>query len=282
MTEIWLKQCPICLVDFVPLKDFRFFACGHKWCSSCSKKHKSDPLCGECRQPKGKPHRIYLDLEDLVDDQVVLVSDGLNAINMDSSPSDIEAFNCTVRKLRQKPNTDPEISRVLLEAVKDLKERVAPLVERCSELRNSNEALTRQVQDLQSQIKISKEVLKKAKVNTQTERDEVKRLHLAVARQRAATEVVMTDKKQLEAKVEQQDKEIKLLNTKLKALSKKPKPKSTHNVEDPDSSFQVESKTELETTRRRLKRRVAATRQINTSSSDLELDSPRLLKRFRP
>src|SRR5271163_2844375 len=77
---------------------------GHKWCSSCAKKHEADPQCGECRQSKGKPHRIYLDLEELVDDQVVLVSDGLNAINMDSSPSDIEAFNLTVRKLCQKPN----------------------------------------------------------------------------------------------------------------------------------------------------------------------------------
>ena len=83
---------------------------GHRWCSSCLKKHKGDPLCGECRQPKGKPHRIYLDLEDLADDQVALVADGLNAINMESSPSAIEKFNRAVRKLRQKPNIDPAVS----------------------------------------------------------------------------------------------------------------------------------------------------------------------------
>jgi hypothetical protein len=45
-----------------------------------------------------------------VDDQVALVADGLNAINMESSPSAIESFNRAVRKLRQKPNTDPAIS----------------------------------------------------------------------------------------------------------------------------------------------------------------------------
>ena len=83
---------------------------GHRWCSPCLKKHKGDPLCGECRQPKGKPHRIYLDLEDLVDDQVALVADGLNGIGMESSPTDIENFNLAVRKLCQKPNTDPAVS----------------------------------------------------------------------------------------------------------------------------------------------------------------------------
>ncbi|KAF8801411.1 hypothetical protein BYT27DRAFT_6792446 [Phlegmacium glaucopus] len=108
MTEIWLKQCPICLVDFIPLKDFRFFSCGHKWCSSCLKKHKGDPLCGECRQPKGQPHRIYLDWEDLVDNQVALVADGLNAINVEYSSSDVENFNRAARKLRQNPNTNSD------------------------------------------------------------------------------------------------------------------------------------------------------------------------------
>ena len=91
---------------------------GHRWCSSCLKKHKGDPLCGECRQPKGKPHRIYLDLEDLVDDQVALVADGLSAINMESSPSAIEKFNRAVRKLRQKTNTDPAVSVSSLESSK--------------------------------------------------------------------------------------------------------------------------------------------------------------------
>lgn len=74
------------------------------------KKHKDQPLCGECRQPKGKPHRIFLDLEDLVDDQVALVVDGLNTINMECSSSEVEAFNQAVRKLYEKPGTDPAVS----------------------------------------------------------------------------------------------------------------------------------------------------------------------------
>jgi hypothetical protein len=45
-----------------------------------------------------------------VDDQVAMVADGLNAINMESSPSAIERFNRAVRKLIHKPNTDAAVS----------------------------------------------------------------------------------------------------------------------------------------------------------------------------
>jgi len=259
----------------VPLKDFRFFSCGHRWCSSCLKKHKADPLCGECRQPKGKPHRIYLDLEDLVDDQVALVADGLNSLNMDSSPSDIEKFNRTVRKLRQRHSTDPAVSRALLEAVEDLKKRVTPSVERCSEFKNLNEALNRQLEELRSHATIFKEKLKRAKLSVQAEKDETKRLRLSVDRQRIAKEAVMTEKKELQAKLESRDKEIKLLNTKLKVLSKKQKVKSTRNVEDTDSSFQVEPKTELNAKRRRIKRLPV---WVSNSS---DIDSPRPFKKLR-
>jgi len=211
-----------------------------------------------------------------VDDQVALVADGLNSINMDSSPSDIEKFNRAVRKLRQKQNTDPAVSRALLEATKDLKERVAPFAERCSELKNLNEALNRQLEDLRSEATVSREKLKQEKLTVQTEKEESKRLRLAVDRQRTAKEAVVTEKKELQAKLESRDREIKLLNTKLKVLSKKQKVTSTRSVdhEDPDSSFQVEPKTELNTKRRRTKR------QIFTNSSS-DIDSPRPFKKLR-
>jgi len=232
-------------------------------------------LCGECRQPKGKPHRIYLDLEELVDEQVASVADGLNTINMESAPPDIENLNLAVRKLRQKPNTDPAVSKVLLEAAKDLKERLAPSAERYSELKNLNEALNRQLEDLQSQIIISSDKLKKAKLSVQTEKEETKRLRLVVDRQRIAKEEAVTDNKEMQAKLEAKDKEIKLLNTKLKALSKKQNVKSTRGVEDSDSSFQVESKTELGTKPRRSKR------QVTRFGDGLDIDSPRPVKKVR-
>jgi septal ring factor EnvC (AmiA/AmiB activator) len=187
------------------------------------KKHKGDPLCGECRQPKGKPHRIYLDLEDLVDDQVALVADGLNSINFDTSPADIEKFNRAVRKLREKHHTDPAVSvssllgfydhslillqKALLEAVRDLKDRVAPSAERCSEFKHMNEALNRQLEDLRSQTTIFREKLKRAKLTAQTEKEETRRLRLAVDRQRIAKEAVVTENKKLQAKLESRDKE---------------------------------------------------------------------------
>jgi len=237
-------------------------------------------LCGECRQPKGKAHRIYLDLEDLVDEQVALVADGLNAINMEASPSAIKKFNHAARKLRQKPDIDPAVTRALLEAVEDLKERVAPLAEQCSEYKNLNQALNRQLQDVQCQFTTSRDKLKSTKLSLQTEKEETKRLRLAVDRQRKAKEEVLTENKEMQAQLDAKDKENKLLEKKLRALSKKQKVKSTHDVEeDSDSSFQVidkkltsnNLKQELGAKRRQIKRRVP--------SSDIE--APRPVKKLR-
>ena len=98
--------------------------------------------------------------------------------------------------------------RALLEAVEDLKERVAPLADECSKLKNLNEALNRQLEDAQSQMIISKDKLKKAKMSLQTEKEEAKRLHLAVDRQRKAKEVVETENKVMQAQLDAKDKEV--------------------------------------------------------------------------
>ena len=45
-----------------------------------------------------------------MDDQIAMVADGLNTIDMESSPSDVENFNRAVQKLCQKPNTDPAVT----------------------------------------------------------------------------------------------------------------------------------------------------------------------------
>lgn len=148
MPDIWLKQCPICCTDLIPLKDFRFFSCGHKWCLSCSEKHEDVPLCGECRQPKGIPHQIYLDLEDLADDQVVLAADRVDTMNIQCSSSDVEDF-------------DEAVSKVLLEAVEDLEKQVATSTKLCSELIDRNEVLDQQVEYLQFQIRNEKEESKR-------------------------------------------------------------------------------------------------------------------------
>lgn len=97
---------------------------------------------------------------------------------------------------------------MLLEAVKDLKERVASSVERCSEFKNQNDALYRELEELRSQFTISREKLKRAKLTAQAEKDETKRLRLAVDRQRIAKEAVVTDKMELQAKLDSRDIEV--------------------------------------------------------------------------
>lgn len=85
---------------------------------------------------------------------------------------------------------------------------MAPSAEQCSELKKLNEALNRQVGDMQSQIIISRDKLKKAKLSLQTEKEETKRLRFAVDRQRMAKEGEVTEKKEMQAQLDAKDKEV--------------------------------------------------------------------------
>lgn len=101
--------------------------------------------------------------------------------------------------------------RVLLEAVEDLKERVVPLAERCSEFQNLNDALNDQLVDMQHQMTISRDKLKRARLSLQNEKEESKRLRLAFERQRIAKEGEVTEKKEMQAQLDSKDKEVSFL-----------------------------------------------------------------------
>ena len=96
---------------------------------------------------------------------------------------------------------------------------MAPLAEQCSEFKNLNEALNRQLQDVQCQFTISREKLKNAKLSLQTEKEETKRLRLAVDRQRKAKEVVVTENKEMQAQLDAKDKEVCLVISSLLSAS---------------------------------------------------------------
>lgn len=85
---------------------------------------------------------------------------------------------------------------------------MAPSAERSSGFKDLNENLNRRLNDLQSQIAISRDKLKKAKLSAQAEKDEAKRLRLAVDRQRIAKEGAMTEMKELQTKLDAKDKEV--------------------------------------------------------------------------
>ena len=100
----------------------------------------------------------------------------------------------------------PSTQRVLLEAVEDLKERVVPLAERCSEYQNLNDALNDQLVDMQHQMTVSRDKLKRARLSLQNEKEESKRLRLAFDRQRIAKEGEVTEKKEMQAQLDSKDK----------------------------------------------------------------------------
>ena len=85
---------------------------------------------------------------------------------------------------------------------------MAPSAERCSEFKNLNETLNRRLEDLQCQITMSRDKLKKARLSVQTEKEERERLRLAVERQMMAKERVVTEKKEIQAKLDAKDKEV--------------------------------------------------------------------------
>jgi hypothetical protein len=82
------------------------------------------------------------------------------------------------------------------------------LIERCSEFKNRNEALNRQVEELLSQDAISRDKLKKARRSLQTEKEESTRLRLAFDRQRKAKDGEVTEKKEMQAKLDAKDREV--------------------------------------------------------------------------
>ena len=89
---------------------------------------------------------------------------------------------------------------------------MAPSAERYSELKDLNEALNRRLKDLQVQITTSRDKLKKVKQNLQTEKEETMRLHLAVERQRNAKKEVVTERNDMQAKLDAKDKEVSYSN----------------------------------------------------------------------
>lgn len=85
---------------------------------------------------------------------------------------------------------------------------MAPLAEQCSDFKNLNEALTRELEDVQCQMTTSRDKLKKARLSLETEKEETKRLRLAVDRQRKAKDGVATENKEMQAQLDAKDKEV--------------------------------------------------------------------------
>jgi hypothetical protein len=85
---------------------------------------------------------------------------------------------------------------------------VSPLAGQCLEFRNLNGALNRQLKDVESQMTISRDKLKKAKLSLQMEKEEAKRLRHAVDLQRKAKEGVLTENREMQAQLDAKDKEV--------------------------------------------------------------------------
>lgn len=109
----------------------------------------------------------------------------------------------------------PFTQRALLEAVEDFTDRVAPLAEQGSELKNLNNALNRQLEDMQDQLMISRDKLKKARMSMQVDKEELKRQRLTINRERIAKEGEMAEKKEMQAQLDEKDSKVCLFSSHL-------------------------------------------------------------------
>ncbi|KAJ7272816.1 hypothetical protein C8J57DRAFT_1715169 [Mycena rebaudengoi] len=263
-------RCDVCFESY-SLDLFRFLpACGHGLCIICSEKTASKPNCAICRHPKNllEPVQIYLTLgESSTEGKANAVVEDLRRIGPDSLAISVEKAGRKIRNVVRDIEMDNGVARELLDAAKDLDERIHPLFLELDLANATISSLNAEVEGLQQKLKAA-DVLEgelkqarrtlaearasyKSAVNTAEqakdcvvkERADNARLKRTVERQLSDLRSKEEENTLLRAKLTKREKRILLLEKKLKLLSrpvKHPKP----DVEDPDESLQVENSAE--------------------------------------
>ncbi|KAF9464516.1 hypothetical protein BDZ94DRAFT_1190793 [Collybia nuda] len=272
MTKI---RCDICH-DCFSLDQFRFLFCGHGFCMSCLTKTRNQRVCAVCRSRKGgdEPRQIYASfVEDdtTPEEKARAVTAGLDKIDVTSPATSIERAGRKIKNVSR--HVDEETARELVEAARNLEERVLPLYSELELEQAEKTALREQVEDLkrrlgemetldkqviQLQKKIQDERLKHEKATALgneerkhaiREMDENARLNKVVQRQQRKLEAKEEEIQQVQNEVSEKEKKIGLLTRKLRALSKQGK-KPRLNPQDPDESLQIEPVNDTHTTTR--------------------------------
>ncbi|KAJ6630259.1 hypothetical protein B0H10DRAFT_1774771, partial [Mycena sp. CBHHK59/15] len=226
---------------------------GHGLCIVCSERTHSKPRCAICRHPKGslEPVQIYLTFgESTPADKAKSVADNLGRIDADSLPVSVQKAGRKIRHVMRDIQPDDAIARELLDAAKNLDERIYPLFLELDLANDRIAALNAEIQELRRQltaaesradeIKQIRRTLAETKECVLKEQGQNSRLSRTVQRQLADLETKEQENTQLLAKVTKREKRILLLEKKLKILSrvaKHPKP----DADDPDESLQVEN-----------------------------------------
>ncbi|KAK7024043.1 Proteophosphoglycan ppg4 [Favolaschia claudopus] len=259
-------RCDVCLEAY-SLDLFRFLpSCGHGLCLVCTEKTSSKRNCVICRHPKGSQElvQIYLTFAEATDKSQALIGD-LESISPNSVPLSVQKAGQKLRDALQdsdRVDEDDVTRHLLLDAAKNLEERIYPLFIELDLANDRIAAMTAQIEELRRQLKVaeSKEDeikhLRRMLTNTQTaytkasalerethealavEKERTARLDRTVQRQISELSAREDESDALRAKVARRDKRLSLLEKKLKLLTRTPKPN------DPDDSLQIDNSAE--------------------------------------
>ncbi|KAJ7684398.1 hypothetical protein DFH06DRAFT_6138 [Mycena polygramma] len=262
-------RCDVCF-DSYTLDMFRFLpTCGHGLCIVCSEKTATKRNCVICRHPKGSQDSVQIFLtfaETTYEDKARSVVENLARIGPDSMPISVQKAGRKIRRVLRDIEPEDEVARELLDAAKNLDERIYPLFLELDLANDKIAMLNAEIQELRQQLTVAasreqemkqlRRSLAEARTEHKTavaavretkelvlkERGDNARLSRAVQRQ--LSEITSKDGENdlLRAKLSRRDNRISLLEKKLKILSRTRPTKPDAN--DPDDSLQIDNSAE--------------------------------------
>ncbi|KAJ7700824.1 hypothetical protein B0H17DRAFT_212645 [Mycena rosella] len=263
-------RCDVCFESYT-LDMFRFLpSCGHGLCIVCSEKTVSKPKCVICRHPKGSQESIQIFLtfgESSPADKAHAVVDNLARIGTDSMPISVQKAGRKIRHAMRDIEPGDDVARELLDAAKNLDERIYPLFLELDLANDKILALTTEIEVLRQQLRAAEaredeikrlrrsvakanndykaalSVAEKTKDVALKERAESARLGHAVQRQLSELSAKDEQITVLRAKLTRRENRVSLLEKKLKVVSRAAKHPKTEN--DPDESLQIDHSAEV-------------------------------------
>ncbi|KAJ7891334.1 hypothetical protein B0H14DRAFT_1072844 [Mycena olivaceomarginata] len=270
-------RCDVCLEAY-SLDMFRFLpTCGHGLCIVCSEKTRTKRNCVICRHPKGSQEsvQIFLTFAETETNPVQkahTVIENLARIGPESMPLSVQKAGRKIRRvLRDIEPGDEDVARELLDAAKNLDERVYPLFLELDLANDKIAALTGQIEELRRQLRVAESREDEITRLRQSLADDQNACKQAVAKLRQTKEAVLKEREQssrlsrtverqlselsskdgenevLRGKLTRRDNRISLLEKKLKILSrtsKHPNLKPDVGANDPDESLQIDNSAE--------------------------------------
>ncbi|KAJ7491055.1 hypothetical protein FB451DRAFT_630243 [Mycena latifolia] len=264
-------RCDVCFENY-NMDMFRFLpACGHGLCIACSDQTYSDPKCVICRKPKGFQESVQIFLtfaESNPVDKAHAVVDNLGRIGPDSMAVSVQKAGRKIRHAIRDIEPGDDVARELLEAAKNLDERIAPVFLELEIANDRIAALTAEIEELRQQLKAAESrenemkqvrrslakaqaeykaalgMAEKTKNVALKDRADNERLSRTLQRQLSELSGKEEQNDTLREKLKRRDNRISLLEKKLKILSravKHPKP----DTNEPDESLQIDNSAEV-------------------------------------